>query len=77
MKVCVEGQDAEGLPFSFLKEVHFGLHVDQPAIICKEEPFYWTLEQPGDKTTVNIRLVFQANYGEPSIDLPLTVKRGT
>ena len=76
VKVIVESKDTEGLPFSFLKEVHFGLHLVNPAIVCKRDPYHWTMQQAGSKTRINVKLVFQANYGEPDVDIPLTVDRG-
>lgn len=72
-QVVVEGRDLEGLPFAFLKSVEFkagGQSVGKVAF-NPGTPFQCLL--PDKTRRVIVTLEFQAHYGEPPLDIPVTV----
>lgn len=72
MKVEAQGADAEGHPFSFLKEVQF--QVGGAMQTVRKEPFVHLLEC--EKVEVMMSLVFHAHYEEPPLVQTLSVSKG-
>ena len=72
-QVVVEGRDLEGLPFAFLKSVEFkaGGRPVGKVVFNPGTPFQCLL--PDRTSRVVVTLEFQAHYGEPPLDIPVTV----
>lgn len=72
-QVVVEGKDAEGLPFAFLKSVQFkvGGQVVQQVNFSGGKSLQCLLS---DKPkTVVVMLEFHSHYGEPPLDIPVDI----
>ena len=73
----MEGKDAEGLPFAFLKSV--GCKVGGQAMgkvnYGEKVPFQCLV--PDNAGRVVVTLDFHAHYGEPSLDIPLSITPGS
>ena len=69
----MEGRDLEGLPFTFLKGVEFkaGDQSVGKVVFKPGTPFQCLL--PDKTRRAVVTLEFQAHYGEPPLDIPITV----
>lgn len=72
----MEGKDAEGLPFAFLKSVEFkaGAQVVGKVNFSEGKPFQFLVPDRARKTVVTLE--FHSHYGEPSLDIPINITPG-
>ena len=72
-QVVVEGKDAEGLPFAFLKSVQFkvGGQVVGKVNFSGGKSLQCLL--PEKTKTVLVTLEFHSHYGEPPLDIPVDI----
>lgn len=67
----MEGRDAEGLPFAFIKSIEFkveGQTVEKQKFNPRA-PFQCQI--PGKPGKIVVTLGFHSHYGEPQLDIPL------
>lgn len=73
----MEGKDAEGLPFAFIKRVEFKVEgqVVGKVNFSGGKPFQFSVLSEAKKVVV--MLVFHSHYGEPPLDIPIDVTPGS
>jgi hypothetical protein len=67
----VEGRDAEGLPFAFIKSIEFkveGQTIEKQKFNPRA-PFQCLI--PGNPGKLVVTLGFHSHYGEPQLDIPV------
>ena len=72
----MEGKDAEGLPFAFIKSVEFkveGQTVEKQKFNPRD-PFQCLVPSMPRKLVVTLE--FHSHYGEPQLDIPITANGG-
>lgn len=69
----MEGKDAEGLPFAFLKSVGFKVGGQAMGKVNFGERVPFQCLVPCKTRRVVVTLDFQAHYEEPSVDIPLSI----
>jgi len=71
VKVTVEGRDAEGLPFAFIKSIEFkvGGQTVEKQTFNPRAPFQ--CQVPGSPGKLVVTLGFHSHYGEPQLDIPV------
>lgn len=71
--MVVEGRDAEGMPFSFLKSVQFKVedHVVGKVNFSEGKSLQCLL--PDKTKEVVVTLECHSHYGEPPLDIPVSV----
>lgn len=73
-KVAVQGADAEGYPFSFLKEIQ--IQWSGKSFPLTKEPFELVVECGAEEKEMGVTVVFHAHYGEPPVKEPLRITGG-
>ena len=71
----MEGRDAEGLPFAFIKSVAFKVEDQtvEKVNFTARTPFQCLV--PGKPGKFVVTLEFHSHYGEPQLDIPVRINQ--
>lgn len=69
----MEGRDAEGLPFAFLKSVQFKVGGQVVGKVKFSGGKSLQCRLPDKTKTVVVTLEFHSHYGEPPLDIPVDI----
>ena len=69
----MEGRDAEGLPFAYIKAVEFKVEGQTVEKLKFNPRAPFQCQVPGKPGKLVVTLTFHSHYGEPQLDIPISL----